>query len=56
MSNRPAILVADASAAREVLNFRPVHSDLATIIRTAWVWHQTAHPLKTDEPLVSPAA
>lgn len=52
----PTHLVADASAAREVLNFRPVHSDLATIIRTAWAWHQTAHPLKADEPLLSPAA
>lgn len=46
----PTYLVADASAAREVLNFRPAHSDLATIIRTAWAWHQKAHPLKTDEP------
>jgi UDP-glucose 4-epimerase len=40
----PAWLVADVSAARRVLNFTPVHSDLATIIRTAWTWHQQAHP------------
>ncbi len=42
---RPAIrpiLVADPSAARETLNFRTQHSDLATIIRTAWAWHQNA--------------
>ena len=45
----------DPTAARETLKFRPVHSDLATIIRTAWAWHKMAHPLKTDEPL-SPAA
>lgn len=45
----PAYLVADASAARATLNFRPAHSDLATIIRTAWAWHQKAHPLKTGE-------
>ena len=32
------------SAARKVLNFAPAHSDLATIIRTAWAWHQQAHP------------
>jgi UDP-glucose-4-epimerase GalE len=42
----PAYLVADASAARDVLKFAPAHSDLRTIIRTAWAWHQTAHPLK----------
>jgi UDP-glucose-4-epimerase GalE len=51
----PTYLVADPTAARETLKFRPAHSDLATIIRTAWAWHQKAHPLKTDEPL-SPAA
>jgi UDP-glucose 4-epimerase len=45
----PACLVADASAARATLNFRPMHSDLATIIRTAWAWHQKAHPPKTGK-------
>jgi UDP-glucose-4-epimerase GalE len=40
----PAFLVADPSAARATLAFRPTHSDLMTIIRTAWVWHQKAHP------------
>ena len=42
----PTYLVADASAARETLNFRATHSDLATIIRTAWAWHRKAHPLR----------
>ena len=42
----PAYLVADPTAARKVLNFTPEHSDLATIIRTAWAWHQKAHPLR----------
>jgi UDP-glucose 4-epimerase len=42
----PTYLVADPSAARDVLKFKPEHSDLATIIRTAWAWHQQAHPLK----------
>jgi UDP-glucose 4-epimerase len=46
----PAYLVADPSAARELLKFHPEHSDLTSIIRTAWTWHQTAHPLKTDTP------
>ncbi|UPK37767.1 UDP-glucose 4-epimerase GalE [Bradyrhizobium sp. 186] len=42
----PTFLVANPSAARHVLNFVPRHSDLPTIIRTAWAWHQNAHPLK----------
>jgi UDP-glucose-4-epimerase GalE len=60
-SGDPTYLVADPSAARATLKFRAVHSDLATTIRTAWAWHQKAHPLKTDEPVrsegdLSPAA
>jgi UDP-glucose-4-epimerase GalE len=54
-SGDPTYLVAVPSAARETLKFAPSHSDLATIIRTAWAWHKKAHPLKADEPL-SPAA
>jgi UDP-glucose 4-epimerase len=46
----PTYLVADPSAARATLSFRPAHSDLATIIRTAWAWHKEAHPLKTGAP------
>ena len=42
----PTYLVADASAARKVLDFVPRHSDLANVIRTAWAWHQQAHPRK----------
>jgi UDP-glucose 4-epimerase len=54
----PACLVADPSAARNTLQFRPEHSDLATIVRTAWAWHQKAHPVKADEAGadLSPAA
>jgi UDP-glucose-4-epimerase GalE len=37
----PTFIVADPSAAREVLQFRPAFSDLDTIIRSAWNWHQT---------------
>jgi UDP-glucose 4-epimerase len=50
-SGDPTYLVADPTASRETLKFKPAHSDLATIIRTAWAWHQTAHPLKTNKPL-----
>jgi UDP-glucose-4-epimerase GalE len=50
-SGDPTYLVADPTAARQTLKFRPAHSDLATIVRSAWAWHRTAHPLKTGEPL-----
>lgn len=45
-SGDPAYLVADASAARDMLDFSPRYSDLSTIIRTSWAWHQIAHPIK----------
>jgi UDP-glucose-4-epimerase GalE len=54
-SGDPTYLVADPTVAREILKFRPSQSDLAIIIRTAWAWHQSAHPLKADETLF-PAA
>ena len=44
----PTYLVADPTAARKVLDFVPRYSDLPTIIRTAWAWHQKAHPLKSS--------
>jgi UDP-arabinose 4-epimerase len=44
----PAMLVADASAARRDLAFSPTHSDLGTIIASAWSWHQFAHPLQSQ--------
>ncbi|WP_398483124.1 UDP-glucose 4-epimerase GalE [Tardiphaga sp.] len=43
----PEFLVADSSAAFDVLGFRAVSSDLTTIVRTAWAWHRKAHPLRT---------
>ena len=35
----PAMLVADASLAARVLDWHPQHSNLDSIIRTAWKWH-----------------
>lgn len=35
----PAAQVADAGKARRVLGWTPVHSDLKTIVETAWRWH-----------------
>jgi len=40
----PPILVADPSAARADLGFVPACSDLPTIVRSSWAWHQSAHP------------
>jgi UDP-glucose-4-epimerase GalE len=42
----PAVLVANPSAARVNLGFRPARSDIATIVESAWAWHQLAHPKK----------
>jgi UDP-glucose-4-epimerase GalE len=39
----PAALFADPSRARTELGWQPVLSDIDTIVRTAWHWHE-AHP------------
>jgi UDP-glucose 4-epimerase len=39
----PAELVADSTRLREEFGWQPRHSDLETIIGSAWKWH-TAHP------------
>ncbi len=39
----PPTLVANASRANELLDWRPTMPLLATIVKTAWQWHQT-HP------------
>lgn len=41
----PAELVADASRARELIGFRPLYSDIDTIVQSAWQWQQK-QPLK----------
>lgn len=38
-----AVLVADSDKAKEILDWEPRHSDLKTIIESAWKWHST-HP------------
>jgi UDP-glucose 4-epimerase len=35
---------------RRGLGFGPRHSDLKTIVQTAWAWHQKAHPKLNDRP------
>lgn len=39
----PSHLVADATRARDILNWKPSYPGLAAIIESAWKWH-TAHP------------
>lgn len=39
-----AALYADALLAKSELGWQPRHSDLETIISSAWRWHQKAHP------------
>ena len=39
----PAILVADATQAAQVLGWKPKHTEILSIIETAWRWHQ-GHP------------
>jgi UDP-glucose 4-epimerase len=39
----PPSLVADAGRAGQLLGWRPVHSDLETIVHSAWRWHEK-HP------------
>lgn len=39
----PPALVADPRAARRILDWSPVHSDLDTIIATAAAWHRKTH-------------
>lgn len=39
----PAILIADATKAKNILGWLPQYTDIKEIIKTAWKWHQ-AHP------------
>jgi UDP-glucose 4-epimerase len=43
----PAELVADASRAREQLDWQPQYTDIETIVATAWRWHES-HPRGYD--------
>jgi UDP-glucose 4-epimerase len=45
----PAILVASSEQIRQELEWKPVYSELDTIIRTAWQWHK-ANPNGFGDP------
>ncbi len=36
----PAVLVAVANKAKQVLNWKPCRSELKNILETAWNWHK----------------
>jgi UDP-glucose 4-epimerase len=36
----PAVLVADSARAKDVLGWKPEHTDLDEIVGSAWAWHQ----------------
>jgi UDP-arabinose 4-epimerase len=40
-SGDPPALIADPQIGQSLLGWRPLKSDLHTIVRTAWEWHQT---------------
>jgi UDP-glucose-4-epimerase GalE len=52
----PAILVADPSKAKSILNFEPKLSDIDTIVSTAWAWHQKITARASHSPSGSPVA
>lgn len=55
-AGEPARLVADPTLARKRLGFRPMRSDLDTIVRTAWQWHKHAHPKRVTARAAHPAS
>jgi UDP-glucose 4-epimerase len=40
----PACLVGDSTLIRSELGWQPQYAELATIVETAWRWHQRAMP------------
>lgn len=47
----PPCLVADPSRARQALGLETPHSDLDTVIRSAWRWHETRRAERAAAPL-----
>ena len=53
----PPVLIADPQFAQSLLGWRPLASDLQTIVRTAWKWHQSQlHGPDLLRPLMQRAA
>ena len=45
----PPTLVADAALAKAALGFTPKLSNISSIVKTAWAWHQRAHPKRPTD-------
>jgi len=45
----PVSLVADNAKAQRVLNWKPAHSEIDEIVRTAWLWHSVHQPERFPE-------
>jgi UDP-glucose 4-epimerase len=52
-SGDPDKLVANATQARRLLSWRPAHSDLQTIVSTAWQWQQRKMALEAERRVES---
>lgn len=51
----PPTLVADSQAARDVLGWKPTHSDLDVIVETVWQWRSLRMPVQHDRSLSTDA-
>jgi UDP-arabinose 4-epimerase len=47
-SGDPPALIANPQAGQSLLGWKPLKSDLQTIVRTAWEWHQSQLSRPTD--------
>lgn len=52
----PAALVADAGKIRDELGFQPAHSDINSIISSAWNWHKKLYNLEKSKNLEAETA
>lgn len=46
------VLIADARRAAIILDFVPKHSDIDTIVQSAWAWHRKAHPSRRANSMI----
>lgn len=49
----PAVLVASSEKIRRMLGWKPQHSDIETIVRTAWVWHKSQPQPQPPRPIAA---
>jgi UDP-glucose 4-epimerase len=47
-SGDPPALIANPQLGQSLLGWKPLKSDLSTIVQTAWEWHRTREKLKSE--------